>query len=276
MAPKAGQATGTATAAQRRTAISAVRGVSLALHAASGLTQGLDLEATRLLRVCEGLARAAAGCLEALGRASLPAGSAGGGVPKKAGVDTNTKLNKDSGEGKKKKKRIRNKGKGMKIDQAGSVTAAALDAAAPVFVPEFSDEWADSVSVGPSLHLAPLPAAAQVAGTVRPPRVLVPRRSGSRSPHRKNESEQLDQLQSLPKSECAPAPLLEGHIAAIKNLSSRPELAGALVLLGGFDESSARWGCMTRDKECLRIKPDKLQSMAPAFQKLARQKFDAV
>ena len=79
MAPTVTTASAATTAAQLRTAISVVRGVQLAVHAAAGIVKDLDVEAVRLLRVCEGLARAAAGRLETLGQDQAAAATGGGG-----------------------------------------------------------------------------------------------------------------------------------------------------------------------------------------------------
>ena len=281
MAPKAGQATGTATAAQRRTAISAVRGVSLALHAASGLTMGLDLESTRLLRVCEGLVRAAVGRLEALGRAAPSAGSAGGVVPKELVVDDNKELLNELGKGKKKKqkakKKGKNKGKGMEVDQGDLVTAAAsLSAVAPASVPglELEDRWADSA---PTIHGPPpepeLQQAAAGDAPERPPRALVPRRSGSRTPRR--DDEPRDSPQQPPEPSCAQAPLVVGHIAVLKSLTSRPELSGVSVLISEWDGLTGRWVCLSPDETRLRVKPESLQSIAPEQQSSALLQHEA-
>ena len=153
MAHKQTMATVATTAAQRRTAISVVRGVQLAAHAAAGIVKDLDLEAVRLLRVREGLARVAAGRLEALGREQVVAalGGSGGNVVavKLPGDSSDTKELFDEkmykGKGTRKSKRKpRNKRTkaGMKADHADAVAVAAevgvvmpLDAAALAFFP---------------------------------------------------------------------------------------------------------------------------------------------
>ena len=70
--------------ADRRSALAAVRGVSLAAHAAAGILSSVDPDCCRLLRSCEGIARAAAARLEQLGRlprAEPPGPSGPPGVP---------------------------------------------------------------------------------------------------------------------------------------------------------------------------------------------------
>ena len=100
--------------------------------------------------------------------------------------------------------------------------------------------------------------------------MLVARRSGSRSPR----GEDL-LIQPGPSAEGA-SPLSAGHIAAIVGLESRPELAGAHVVLVEFDPAAGRWVCRTKSKEKMRIKPERLQSLNPVFQKFAQRKFEAV
>ena len=63
----------------RRTALQAARAAGLAVHAASGLALGTSVEASRLLRVAEGLCRAASALLSAEGTAAAAAGASGAG-----------------------------------------------------------------------------------------------------------------------------------------------------------------------------------------------------
>ena len=69
--------------------------------------------------------------------------------------------------------------------------------------------------------------------------------------------------------------LVAGHIAAIKALVKRPELDRQLVRLIEYDTAAGRWVCALRSGERLRITPDKLQSINPAFQDMAKQQFEA-
>ena len=62
----------TAAAASRRSALCSARGAALATHSAGGIAKCCDVEATRLLRVAEGLCRAAAARLEHIGRSRPP------------------------------------------------------------------------------------------------------------------------------------------------------------------------------------------------------------
>lgn len=249
-------------AAARKHAVAASRGSVLALHAAAGMAVSVCREAERLLRASEGLARSAVACLERAnrrldaspGRAS---GGGGGGTSSAKPEKKNSKKKKaSSGKGK-------GKGKGKdKKDVAMNVEAQDVDAAvAPLradavdFIPqgerELADEWADGlVSHGPA-NLLP----------VR--RRLLQRRSGSRSP-RGGQHEQPDPVASS---------LVAGHMASIKMLSSRPELAGQQIRLVEFDDAADRWRCALRSGEFLRIHQSKLQSVNPGLQRLAEQKF---
>jgi hypothetical protein len=252
--------------ADRRSALAATRGTVLAAHAAAGIACGVDREVSRLLRSCEGLARAAAARLEYLGRAQAAAGSTGGSVPEVKTDSNKEPTGKDKGK-KRRSKRKKNK-EGMKVDQASVVPASGAPAA--VFMPpEFDDEWADSAVIhGPAPAPALPPAGLRDAVRDRPPRALVARRSGTRSPRR-------DGQQQPESCVAAVSPLVVGRVASIKHLDARPDLDGVYVDLVEFDAAAGRWVCVTRSKERLRIKADKLQGFALGFQALARQKFDA-
>ena len=192
----------------------------------------------------------------------------------------------DKGTGKRKgKRRPRNKRAqaDMKVDHAVAVTAAAasgvvvpLNFAAALFDPavqEIDDEWAGSAPIigpmpCPGDPACVLPGATSDIGRWRP-RVLVARRSGSRSPRG------VDYRQ--PASISAEAsPLVKGHIASIVGLETRPDLSSTFVLLVEWDAGACRWVCRTTTNEQVRIKPEKLQSLNAAHQVSARQKFDAV
>ena len=145
---------------------------------------------------------------------------------------------------------------------------APLQASALPFIPvehdEFNDGWADGVGTAVAL-----PAAGHdgcEGPPDRPGRVLVARRSGSRSPRRADELQQPDSGVS---------PLVAGDIASIKRLVKRPDFDQQLVRLVEVDVAAGRWLCVLRSKERLRITPDNLQSFHPAFQDLAKQKFKA-
>ena len=160
----------------------------------------------------------------------------------------------------------------MKIDCTSPVTLAApLSAEAEPFIPEFADLWADSApTVRVPASAASFCAAAREAEPAWPARVLVPRRSGSRTPRRDDEQ---------PGQRLAPsagANFVTGDIVAITKLSTRPDLVGAKVVLAEYDATADRWLCLTREKERLRIKPEKLQGLEVDVQMLARQEFMAV
>ena len=240
------------TAAERRTAISVIRGVQLAVHAAAGIVQNLDLEAVRLLRVCEGLARAAAGRVETLGRASAAppedCGVAGGGKAKDGNVNKN-ELTKEEKKGKRKTRRKQSKG--MDVCADADEAAAAADSC---LEPEIDDEWADS----PARAISPT-----VVGSAPRPAVP-PGRSGSRSPRGRSSSVSADV-----------APLCVGNVASIVALDSRPELAGAYVELLEFDKKVGRWICKTTSGERLRIVPGKLKGIPWASASATRRRFNA-
>ena len=294
-------------ASLRRPAIAAARGTVLATHAAAGLATSVDREAARMLRASEGLARAAVARLEQAGRrpvsppTGVPGGGAGGtagespsrgasGRPKKrsqvradAGVRIGQNTAKVEMKEKKMKRRKKKFGKGASNDEGkGKVDTlitdeladvrgglvAPLQASALPFIPvehdEFNDGWADGVGTAVAL-----PAAGHdgcEGPPDRPGRVLVARRSGSRSPRRADELQQPDSGVS---------PLVAGDIASIKTLVKRPDLDQQLVRLVELDVAAGRWLCVLRSKERLRITPDNLQSLHPAFQDLAKQKFKA-
>jgi len=145
-------------AAQRKTALSVVRGVQLAIHSAAGLVKDVDVESLRLLRVCEGLVRAAAGRLEALGRSTLVEAEKEAAKSVKADDKANTQPFQDKGKGKNKGKTNKNnnrKDADMNEGNADLPTAVAatgvlrsLSSAAATFVPMqtgLDDEWADSL-----------------------------------------------------------------------------------------------------------------------------------
>jgi hypothetical protein len=298
-------------ASLRRPAIAAARGTVLATHAAAGLATSVDREAARMLRASEGLARAAVARLEQAGRrpvsppTGVPGGGAGGaagvsppkgddagasGRPKKrsqvradAGVRIGQNTAKVEMKEKKRKRRKKKSGKGASNDEGKGKAdtlmtdeladvrggpVAPLQASALPFIPvehdEFNDGWADGVGTAVAL-----PAAGHdgcEGPPDRPGRVLVARRSGSRSPRRADELQQPDSGVS---------PLVAGDIASIKTLVKRPDFDQQLVRLVELDVAAGRWLCVLRSKERLRITPDNLQSVHPAFQDLAEQKFKA-
>ena len=241
-----------ATAAQRRTAISAVRGVLLAVHATSGITASVDVEAVRLLRCCEGLVRAAAARLEALGREVAPPAQASPRPPAATNAGKQGKNGKD-GMGLEGKDGKNDKAGKMSEKEAVSTVSAGDDAdmgmapgprarprlrrgKARAVVPPSAvgasprDDWADDVVRDTTLENSEAPPPPAL------PRILVP---PPRSPE-------------LEESECF---LLEGHAACISGLLSRPELTGAPVTLVGFDHVTERWICKTQADEQLRVKP---------------------
>ena len=262
-------------AALRRTAIAAARGSVLTVHSAAGMAVSVDREASRMLRASEGLARAAVARLEQAGRrpVSPPAGGGGGAKKEKKEKKENSKkqaLSASGGKGK-------DKGKGMGSAQMQVDASdhgghdAPLRATAAAFIPAvdaslvLDDEWADGdVPFGPA---APPPAGRELGcdgPPERPPRDPEPRRLGSRSPRCGDE-------QQLPES-CA-SPPVAGEIAAIKESVMRPDLRGQFVRLVELEAASGRWVCALRSGDLLRVAPDKLQSLNPAFQRQAEQKF---
>ena len=140
------------------------------------------------------------------------------------------------------------------------------------------EEWADAVPTvfGPAPRpasdaVAALPGVAGGPGLARPRRTLIARRPGSRLP-RGTEAPSL----APAFDEVRASPLVMGHIASLRLMASRPELAHENVRLLEFDEIAERWQRVTRKEERLRVKPEMLQSINPAFQLLARRRFDAV
>ena len=258
-----------AAASVRMPAIAAARGAVLTLHSAAGLATTVDREAARMLRASEGLARAAVARLELAERRPVapPAGAAAAaaGAGAAAGEMKNSKASVKKGRD--------NKGKGkgknsvlMEVDPAvPGARAAPLRAEAAAYIPAadlgLGDEWADGV--GPLGPAAARPAAARGG---RPPRVLRSRRSGSRSPRR-------DDAETQPPVTLA-SPLLCGDIAVIKQLVGRPELNDKKVLLIEFEPTAGRRICALRNGERLRVLPEKLQSMSPAFQVVAKQSYE--
>jgi len=202
-----------------------------------------------MLRASEGLARTATALLECAGRQVSSEAKVEKKETKKNEAANSKKIVSGKGKGKGKKDEL------MNVEAPDFVAAAASHRAdAATFVPGgqrgLSDEWADGLVVhGPA--------------NLRPARRLVERRSGSRSPR----GGQL--LQPAPDA----SPLVAGHMAAIKTLSSRPELAGQHIRLIEFDAAAGRWRCALRNGEFLRIHQGKLQSVNPAFQAMMEQKF---
>lgn len=154
-----------------------------------------------------------------------------------------------------------------------------LRAAAPPFVPstELNDEWADGVVAAPLAQSGVLPPREEVVPphdgdvAVRGRRPLIARRSGSRSPRRSSPRD----ASPTPCAAAAPLPLvlLEGRVATIVGLVSRPELDGALVVLKEFVASAGRWICTLSGGEQLRILPVKLVPIAETGQKFMMLRF---
>ena len=138
-------------AAQRRTVLASVRSVALVAHSAAGISCGVDKECERLLRCCEGIARAAVARLETLGRCSRAPSPA---VSRSKGGEV------DMGEevmavDKKKQQKRKPKNKRKKIP-VGEAAAGATES-------EVADEWADTVCFGPQLRSQPVPLPLPVA-----------------------------------------------------------------------------------------------------------------
>ena len=232
------------TAAERRTAISAVRGVQLALHAAAGLVQGLDLEAVRLLRVCEGLSRAAAGRLESLSRVAAASGSA-------VACDKNAERVEKQGAGKgkarkRKKSNKKDKLEGEMLVDPGQAGLTGASAAGGLVLGD--DRWADAASVGPTpaspLRTTLAPGAAPAA---RPE----PRRA-SRSPRRS------------PGLSSDLGAFVVGRFAMLLSLESRPDLDQTPVKILGLDASAGRVAVEAYTGERMRVKAAKLQPLPDA------------
>jgi hypothetical protein len=242
----------------RKPAVAAARGAVLAMHAAAGLAATVNREAARLLRASEGLARAATALLECTGWQEPP-----------EKISKEEKENIFVGEkykvkNSKKACTVKGKGKGkgngvkvgaMSVDEIGlAVAVAPLRVGAETFVPrgesELADEWADGHVVQGPLNLPHV-------------RQLRARRSGSRSPRGSLV------VQPSPIA----SPLVAGHLAAINELSSRPELAGEPIRLVEFDDAAGRWRCALRNGEFLRIHTSKIQSINAAFQDSMELKF---
>ena len=71
-----------------------------------------------------------------------------------------------------------------------------------------------------------------------------------------------------------PPTLLDGHVATIKGLVSRPELEDVLVVLETIDIDSGRWICHVKGGEKLRILPEKLVPIAAVGQRFSRLRYD--
>jgi hypothetical protein len=223
----------TPTAAARRTALCAVRGALQVLHNAATLVRPVDLDAERMLRTAEGLARASVARLEFVHRSVVSTSSAPAPAPA-AGRPYKDK--------KKKKNGVNHEL--MTIDgnpAAGGVPAAA---AAPV-----------AFRMSPHAPaFAPGPAAASA-------RVLVKKSSRERSPRR---------VASLtpPASSLAPPSATAvnvdgysvGQAVVLVGLVSRPELTGISATLHSFEGTTSRWAVvLDTTGEAIRVKAGNLR-----------------
>ena len=279
-------------AAARKHAVAASRGAVLALHSAAGMAVLASREAERLLRASEGLARAAVACLEHAnrGRDAAPGGATrcDVGASSTALPETTPTSSKLA----KKKRTKKGKDKGfdakMELDIAGGEAnrrlpqlampthsgapggpAALLSASPAVFGPwpepaGFDDGWADGL---PTVRPAEPPAA--VDGATRRP--LLPRRSGSRSPRREDDTTVPSSSPSASTPAPSPVALVVGHIAAVCGLTSRPELNGLKCRLIEFSDDL--WLCDVGRPGRVRLRTTKLAGLHAQFQGLAEEQF---
>lgn len=224
-------------AAQRRTVLASVRSVAFFAHSAAGIACGVDKECERLLRCCEGIARAAVARLETLGRCSRapsPAVSCSKGVEVDMGEEV-------TAVDKKKKRQKRKPKKKRKKKAVGDAVAGAKES-------ELADEWADTVCFGPQLQSQPLP----LPLTSSPSRTLIRGDSDeARQPKLKQPRTSSVAASSSPSACMAtsdaastasgrPRPLIVGNLVKLFGLS-RQELNGQVARLLSFDGDAERW-----------------------------------
>ena len=237
---------------QRKLAVEASRGALIAVHAAAGLARE-HAQALRLLRAAEGLCRTAVAVL--LADDSL----------KKEPAGANADSAKDKGKGKgKNEEGMKDVDKAPPPGQSRRRRRARPRGAAAV---DFDDSWADAAVAPPALAAPP---AAHAPPPPPPPPPVVARAARSLSQGEDDEDPQpaLKQARGPPPTRAAPPRsleleesecfLLEGHVACVRGLVSRPDLAGAPVTLVGFDSVAERWICKTQADEQLRIIPGNL------------------
>ena len=244
-----------APAADRRSALAATRGTVLAAHAAAGIACPVDREVVRLLRCCEGLARAAAARLEHLGR--LPrapldppgdrpgASAAPSGVQPRANALDVADVAAAAAAEAPKRKRPRRK-KRVKKDAPMAVASGDL-------IDDLGDAWADDlpVQIGP----APNPdTAASAAGTS----ALAP------GPRR--------QLRGRPSRERTPPPRLSsarvwmpGDTPARLDGLAQQDLNGHVVDVLSFNSGALRWEVRDRHtKKTFRVKAVNIVPLEPS------------
>jgi hypothetical protein len=209
----------TSTAAERRTSLCAVRGALQVLHNAAGLLRRVDVDAERMLRTAEGLARSSVARLEFVHRSAATTCSAAAPAP-----PGRHNLNQE--------KKGRTNHELMVIDgshAAGRVPAAAL---APAAV---------AVQVSPRA-----PASAPRAAAV-PARVLVKQSSRERSPRRGASMVPSSSSPASPSSATSLAAAASdggfaaGQSAVLVSMDSRVLPAGINVTLHSFEAATSRW-----------------------------------
>ena len=236
----------------RRAALEACRAAAITCHAAAGLCRdaNLGLQSVRAARCAEGLMRSAAAVASA---AHAPDGKVDEGASK---LEKEKKFEKAKGE--KGNTKDLSKDKGTDDDDGMCVPPGpaqprrrrrrdrALRAVAPPFVPaaladaELDDAWADEVAVSSSLAVSSWvvpPFIGPAADAARRP--LIARRSSSRSPRRPSPERSSDAVDAAPVASA----LLQGRVATVEGLVSRPELDQGLVHLKEFDAKAGRWVC---------------------------------
>lgn len=222
----------------------AARATALASHSAASLAAAAGFrEAARLLRSSEALARAATAALLALPRSVAPTPGSGNGA---AGGDVKEKA---------KRKRSNKKQKDKKAEMEGVIFGPELPPPA-VGVPEAVPAAAAASTLSPG-------AADFVPGKAT--RVLVPRTSRERSPHRARV--QASASPSAPSTHvpasasAGAATFAEGQAVVLVGLVSRADLVGRCGVVKSFDSTSLRYAvCIDASSEMVRVLEGNLQA----------------
>ena len=236
-------------AGERRTVLAAARGVALAAHATAGLSCSVDKECERLMRCCEGIARAAVARLEALGRTTsepprVPPCS--GGVAKKVEKAEEKELDLV-------KKKRRSRPKKCTV-VARCDTSAAMET-------ELADEWADSIGrmeLEDQPRLKKSRAATPAAPEPSPPDLTALDAMGSSSAASATSTALVIPNETRSARGGTPQSGI-GSVATLRGLK-QVDLNGQQVRLLDFDVNGGRWLVQPlKGGDPIRVKPGHLK-----------------